>query len=183
MTPNKIQKNEAGFSVFELLVIMVVVGLLSASLLLRFRASATSKVVLQRNALLVVESIRRAQNLAVTSAKFKGDVPCGYGIHFVSSSEAFIYFGSKPNPSDSCSVQNQNYNSPPDKEFTKIKFNGQNVEFKASFADVFFEPPNPTTFINNSSASASISITIGKIGGTCPQDCKTINVSTSGTIE
>ena len=84
-----------------------------------------------------------------------------------------------------CSTSNKNYQSGNDYSYQQVKIIEKNVEFKNSFNDVFFVPPDPKTYINNSfSLSASpLAISIGFKGLSCPAYCKTISVFPSGKID
>lgn len=180
--------SDHGFTLIEILVVAAITGVISTFMLLNFQRT---RIDLSLSASDFIGQVRATQEKANGSVRFddgKGAglaIRCGYGIHYESKTSYSIYVG--PNASvDPCVTGNRarNYNIGQDFKILPIKtLYDPRVEFKAPFKDIFFEPPSPTTFFNNSSASASITITIGKIGGRCPQDCKTINVSTSGTIE
>jgi hypothetical protein len=66
-------------------------------------------------------------------------------------------------------------------------FSNNQLEIVIPSSDIFFEPPDPVTYINNSKLpGASTDITIKKKGANCSQkkstDCRTIHVTTSGLI-
>lgn len=178
-------KNSLGFTLIEILVVAAIAGIITTFMLINFQRS---RLDLSGSASDFIGQVRAAQERANGSVRFDDGggagsaIRCGYGIHYEDNASYSVYAG--PNATTTaCSNQNRNFDGNDFKILPIRKFYDPRVEFKSVFSDIFFEPPNPTTFINNASASASITITIGKIGGTCPQDCKTINVSTSGTIE
>lgn len=176
-------KNSLGFTLIELLVVAAITGVISTFMLLNFQRT---RVDLNESGSVFIADLRAAQSKALASAKYDSGsglkIRCGYGVHSnVDLTSYSIYAG--PDASlNNCKSLNRNFDGADTIIATK-KFGDTKVEFKDVFSDIFWEPPHPYTYINNSSSSASINITIGKKGGTCPQDCKTINVSTSGKIE
>jgi len=175
-------KNSLGFTLIELLVVASITGVISTFMLINFQRS---RVDLNESSGVLMADLRSAQSKALASAKLDSGsgskIRCGYGIHYINPTSYSIYTG--PDASSiNCKSLNRNLDGADSTAIVKT-FGNSLVEFKSTFNDIFWEPPHPYTYINNSSASASIDITIGKKGGTCPQDCKTINVSTSGKIE
>jgi len=175
-------KNSLGFTLIELLVVAAITGVISTFMLLNFQRS---RVDLNESSGVFIADLRATQSKALASTKYDSGlgskIRCGYGIHYVNLTSYSIYTG--PDASlNNCSSLNRNLDGT-DATVVIKNFENSKIEFKATFGDIFWEPPNPDTYINNSPIDASINITIGKKGGTCPQDCKTINVSTSGKIE
>ena len=174
--------NNKGFTLIEVLVVAAITGVITTMMVLNFQRT---RIDLSENKSIIISDLRSAQRKALASTKYDSDlglkIRCGYGVHYISPTSYSIYTGPDAS-STNCKSLNRNLDEADATVATKI-FGSPNVEFKASFSDIFWEPPFPFTYINNSSASASITITIGKKGGTCPNDCKTINVSTSGKIE
>ena len=175
-------KNSSGFTLVEVLVVAAITGVISTFMLLSFQRT---RIDLNESGGVVMADLRAAQSKALASTRYDSGsgqkIRCGYGVHYLSLTSYSIYAGPDAS-SNNCPSLNRNLDGADTTVTTKI-FGNEKVEFKAVFSDIFWEPPHPYTYINNSSASASINITIGKKGGTCPQDCKTINVSTSGKIE
>ena len=184
-TKNKdefIKNRGAGFSLVELLVVAAITGTISTFMLLNF---PRNRVDLNESGSILKADLRAAQSKALASTRYDSGlgskIRCGYGIHYIDLTSYSIYVGPDASSND-CKSLNKNLDGT-DTTVSVKKFGNEKVEFKAIFSDIFWEPPHPYTYINNSSASASVTITIGKSGGTCPEDCKTINVSTSGKIE
>ncbi|MBI2062087.1 MAG: type II secretion system protein [Candidatus Yanofskybacteria bacterium] len=175
-------KKSLGFTLIELLVVAAIAGVISAFMLLNFQRT---RVDLNESSSVVVADLRAAQSKALASTKYDSGsglkIRCGYGVHYVNTTSYSIYTGPDAS-SNNCKSLNRNFDGADATVSTK-NFGNTKIEFKTTFSDIFWEPPHPYTYLNNSSASASITITIGKQGGICPQDCKTINVSTSGKIE
>ena len=159
-----------------------ITAIISTLMLLSFQRA---RLDLNESTTVVIADLRSAQSRALASTKYDGGsgskIRCGYGVRYIDTISYSIYVG--PDASlDNCKSLNRNFDDADSVVETKI-FSNEKVEFKSSFSDIFWEPPHPYTYINNSSSSASVTITIGKKGGVCPEDCKTINVSTSGKIE
>jgi prepilin-type N-terminal cleavage/methylation domain-containing protein len=174
--------SDKGFTLIELLVVATIIGVISTFLLLNFQRT---RVDLTESSSIVIADLRAVQNKALASTKYDSGtglkIRCGYGVHYVNPTSYSIYTGPDASSND-CKSLNRNFDSA-DATVTTKNFGSSNVEFKAIFSDIFWEPPHPYTYLNNSSVSASVTITIGKKGGNCPEDCKTINVFTSGKIE
>ena len=62
-----------------------------------------------------------------------------------------------------------------------------NFQLSAAFSDIFFEPPDPKTYINNVSTISPLvttDINIVLKGQACTaQNCTTVTISTAGTID
>ena len=177
-------RNSWGFTLIEVLVVAAITGIITTFMVTNFQKA---RVNLDKNASAFIAQVSSAQSKANASVKYNDgsgsglNIRCGYGIHYESKTSYSIYVGPSAD-SLTCSSENRNFDAKDFKIIT-IKLTDSRVEFKNQFNDIFFEPPNPTTFINNSSSTATVTITLDKIGGICPEDCKNINVSTYGTIE
>jgi len=171
-----------GFTLIELLVVAAITGIISTFMLTSFQRT---RLDLNESSNVFIADLRATQSKALASTKFNSGsglkIRCGYGIHYIDPTSYSVYVGP-----DASLANCKSFNRNLDGEDATVKtyaFGNDKVEFKGSFNDIFWEPPHPYTYLNNSSTSASITITIGKKGGACPGDCKTINVSTSGKIE
>lgn len=170
-----------GFTLIEVLVVSFLIGFFSTVIVLNFRGSTTNQIVLERAALAVISDIRKSQNLAISVLDFRGQAVCGYGIHYLDPNTYLIYAGGGVN----CGTANRNYQSGLDSSYQRTKLIEDNAEFKGSFSDIFFEPPDPKTYIDNifSLSGQPVTISIGFKGLTCPAYCKTISVFPSGKID
>ena len=179
-----INKNQ-GFTLIEILVVAAVTGIITSFMIINFQRT---RLDLNESASEFIGAVRAARSKANASAKLDDNlgsgfvIRCGYGIHYEGPISYSTYVGPDATLND-CSAQNRNFGVNDVRVLPIKKFAESRVEFKGAFSDIFFEPPFSTTYIDNSSANNTIPITIGKIGGVCPQECKTINVSTSGTIQ
>ena len=177
--PSPIGSN--GFTIIEVLVYVVLVGILSVALLLNLRGAQTNASVLERSAQGIISELRRVQVMTVSGLNFQGNAVCGYGIHYLDKGSYLIYAGGGA----TCSTANRNYQGAVDFSVQTVKILESNVEFKASFNDIFFEPPDPKTFFNNSFSLSSppLPIRIGFKNKNCPSACKTISIFPSGKID
>lgn len=75
--------NQKGFSLVEMLVVMAVITIISLMVLAQYRLGRR-KNLLRLEAQKVVNSLRRVQNMSLSSQEYKGRVPelGGYGAHF-----------------------------------------------------------------------------------------------------
>ncbi|MBI2064232.1 MAG: prepilin-type N-terminal cleavage/methylation domain-containing protein [Candidatus Yanofskybacteria bacterium] len=181
---NFAKQNLGGFTLVEVLVVAAITGVITTFMLVNFQRSRIDLTLTTNE---FVANLRSAQTRALASARYDTGtgpkVRCGYGIRYISPGSYAMYAG--PDASSvSCAALNKNFDGADSTVFTRV-FTDVRVEFKSPFNDIFFEPPDQKTYINNNSALGlpPQAITIGKIGGTCPNDCKTINVYTSGKIE
>ncbi len=177
-----------GFTLVEVLVVTAIIATLSVALLFNFGTAARNRTARSQVASVIVSDIRRAQSMAASGTRFGGSVFCGYGIHYVDKTTYLLYAGVDEGLSR-CQDANHNYQAGIDSVVQTQKLINQNMEFRSGFSDVFFESPDPKTYINNSASLAiplpTTAIVIQRIGQTVcsiPQTCAQIDVSTSGQV-
>lgn len=174
--------NRTGFTLIEMLVVASIVAFLSVALISEF---SRSRVDLDQSVNLAEATVRSAQAEAVASLHYNGYNPCGYGIHWDSTSKQLeVYVG--PDASIiNCASINKNFQAGQDSVVSYLKISDQKVEIKSVSADIFFVPPDPKTYINDNDSlvGSPATITLGVVGTNCPTDCKTIYVYPSGKIE
>ena len=179
-----------GFTLLEVMIVAGITGFITTFLILNFSRTRLNFV---ETVEVFKSNLRIAQTRAVSSTKYDNKIGCGYGIRYIDNISYAVYVGENAT-THNCPAQNKDYNPvegnpDTDADLELVNFLDPNIEFKTVFRAIYFEPPDPKTSIIDSGgtvhseANYSLDITIGKIGGTCPQDCKTINVSTSGKIE
>jgi len=178
---NRTWQRQAGFTLIEMLVVAAITGFITTTLVVNF---SKARLDLTRAGNVVLSVVREAQTNAMSSVKYNNFNPCGYGIHYIDLTHYAIYSG--PNAATTtCANINHNYQLGQDALLPVQAFGEGRVQFMNSFSDIFFEPPDPKTYLNNDASlnQSPILITIGETGGTCPQNCKTIYVYPSGKIE
>lgn len=176
--------NSKGFTLIEILVVAAIASFMATTIIINF---SRARLDLNETANALVSNIRDAQSKAASSIKYGGTMRCGYGIRWVSATSYAVYVGPVPSQSVDCTLENRNYEAIIDTDISAKNFLDTRVEFKSSFNDIFFEPPDPKTYINNDAALNRIppseTITIGNKNGSCPSNCKTIIIYTSGKID
>lgn len=182
---DKTSARQAGFTLVEMAVVAGIIGFLSAAIIINF---SRTRIDVDASANLIISTIREAQTRAVSSTSYNGHSPCGYGIHYVSSTVFEIYVGQDAStaiPDCITGVPNKNYNSGTNSILRSQVFSDPKIQFMATFNDIFFLPPDPKTYLNNNPSlnQAPITIQIGPVGGACPTNCRTISVYPSGKIE
>lgn len=182
--------NKNGFTLVEIIIVAAITGIITTFLLLNF---SRVKINFVEETNTFSSKLRIAQTKAISSSKFNNSIRCGYGVRYINNKSYAIYVGENATVA-SCSTQNRDYDPvggdpDTDADVEIVNFANSNLEFKTVFRAVYFEPPDPKTFIIDSEGAVhnepnySLDISVGKIGGTCPQDCKIFTVSTSGKIE
>lgn len=172
----------AGFTLIEILVVAAIASFMATTIIINF---SRARLDLNETANALVSDIRDAQSKAASSVKSGGAIRCGYGIRYINAASYAVFVGPSAASVD-CAAQNRNFGAE-DADISTKNFLDTRVEFKSSFNDIFFEPPDPKTYINNDAAlnrvPPSETITIGKKNSACPSNCKTITIYTSGKID
>ena len=88
---------------------------------------------------------------------------------------------------ETCAIRSRNYQSSTDAVLETKKIITDKFELDKSFRDIFFEPPDPKTYINNDaslSQPAETVIIIEKGGTNCNQfKCIFIDIFPSGRVD
>lgn len=165
--------NMKGFTLIEVLVVASITVLITSMLIQNF---SRSRVDLNQTTLTMVDAIRDAQSQALAGALYDGKYRCGYGIHFDATGYTIYTSPDIESSVTACS-------DPP--VVVRQGFLSNNMLEIVATEDIFFEPPNPTTYIGGVSTPGKTTlINIQRKGATCPSsDCRTISVTTSGRIQ
>lgn len=175
----KEDKKQQGFSLIEMLVVIFIVVLISATLIVNWRKNE-KQYLLQRVAQNIVQDIRKMQDMALNGTKYENQIPYSYGIFFdKNKKKSYQLFGDLNNP------PNNTY-QPSDMEIgAEVSIeSGIEIDSLSSGAqnlNIVFPIPDGFTKIDPSSTIANI--VIKKEGTICPsQNCKTINIRGMGQI-
>ncbi len=178
-------RSDNGFTLVEVLVVTAIIATLSVALFFNFGTTARNRTARVQVASVIVSDIRRAQSMALAGTRFNGNVFCGYGIHYVDHVTYLIYAGANEGL-PMCQNANHNYQTGIDSVVQTQKLINQNMEFRSSFSDIFFESPDPKTYINNSAllTDPQVTINVQRVGqANCGgQSCTKIEIYTSGQI-
>jgi prepilin-type N-terminal cleavage/methylation domain-containing protein len=181
---------DPGFTLMEIMVVMVMISIISAMMFTNFRVPSKSATARKQTISVVLSDIRRVQSQALSGNRFQGVAVCGFGIHYVSNTSYLIY--SKPPLLGSCSAfTTRNYQSSNDISVQSANLSNSNMKFVSQFADVYFEMPDPKTYVNNvplsatpnNPASTVISIGLQEQADCSSLPCNTITIYNSGKID
>lgn len=96
-----------GFTLIELIIVVGVVGVLTASLAFYSR-SAERQIILFRDQAKIVNALLRAKSLSISTYS-ETDAPCGYGVHINQAQKTIIIFKDLVAPADSCLLADNAY--------------------------------------------------------------------------
>ena len=162
-----------GFTLIELLAVTAIITLISAIVQPSYKSS-NKQLALQRSVSKLAQDLRRAQEMAMSAKEVFGVIPYGFGIDFKNSwLDYYILFAD---------LNNNHHRDAADQDMETIKLESKikisNLS-PASFFSVVFAPPDPVTWINDSSSGVEAQITLSIDGST---DNQTIFVNNAGLI-
>ena len=170
-----------GFSFIELLVVMGIIALLSSALVLSVRSSGNTSALNQAGSV-VGSDIRRMQSMALAGSSFQGSAMCGFGVHYVDDSTYLLFARSAP-VSGTCAsdVRPKTY-EPGDVVVEQRRLSTTRIMVREAFPDVFYELPNPTTYLDGDASSNQVEIAL--VSRDDPTGTAvTVTVFTSGKID
>jgi prepilin-type N-terminal cleavage/methylation domain-containing protein len=169
-----------GFTLIEVLIVASITVLITGFLVVNFSRLRTD---LNQTTLTVQDAIREAQSNALSGELIRGTYRCGYGVHF--DAKGYVLYAGPDSSTVSCATQNKNYEPGTDAIVRSALLQNNVLEIVLPAPDIFFEPPGPTTYINNvSTAGTNATILIRTPNAACPSsDCRNIYVNTSGRIQ
>lgn len=168
-----------GFTLIEILAVTFIIGFLSTAILFSF-GRGQEGAILTRAAAVFESDIRRAQILALTSQDLGSSPPCGYGLHWLTQRTYSIYAG-QLGGAVNCQLSSHNYQAGIDSVFEESKLTETRVVFRTVFSDIFFEPPDPTVYINNNK-STGVSTAVELCLESDLAKCRILTVDTAGRI-
>lgn len=176
-----------GFSIIEVLVVCAIMATFSVVLILNFKSSPKNRVARSQVADVIISDFRNAQALALAGSRFGGNTVCGFGVHYVNPTSYLIYAGVLNGGATRCIDTDHNYQAGIDLIVENKKIINVNMEMRSPFSDVFFEPPDPKTYINDKSAlntnPTTIQIQLVGQNNCSGQTCTDITINISGSID
>lgn len=165
--------NEKGFTLIELVVVIGILSLLSASLITYSRAGEKQIIFFKEQSVLTAV-IFQAKNLAISTYGRNNVDSCGYGLHFNPPQEVVI-FSDKASLETGCAGADRKYGGRgEDLEGGKIVLDS-NVKIANTPSDFIFIPPEPTVY-----PKARVDIRLELADD--PSKSATISVSSAGQI-
>ena len=134
----------------------------------------------------ILNAIRETQNYALSGAVFQGKYRCGFGITFNAGGYTIFAGPDSEDPAVICSAADRSKDTTVRSEvFTNNAIELVSGDSPSDFKTIYFEPPNPTTFIGASSApGVKTLLNLRRKGAACPSiDCRTILITTAGQIQ
>jgi len=186
LKPNINNNYRGGFTLLEVMMVMVIISTMSVALFTSLRTPTASPTARHRVTSVVEGDIRRAQGMALAGARFDDNVVCGYGITYIDQNAYLIF--AEAMPEGGCSAGSRKYQPRIDFAVETIFLTNIKMQISEPFDDIFFEPPDPRTYINGqydlNPPNNEGDIKISYIDQPCSIDtCTTIKVFTSGKVE
>ncbi|MDO8495187.1 MAG: type II secretion system protein [bacterium] len=182
------KKYAQGFSLVEMMIIVLILSGLSVLLISNFGSSKTNATARHQVSQVIVADVRRAQSLALSGAGHLGQPVCGYGLHWIDSGSYIIYSGAPEGGVPSCATANRNYQSGIDSILSTSRIDNTKLGVVgiggASFNDIFFESPDPRVYIDGTyNLNTTVDIQVITQGQACiSSTCTTVTVSGSGSV-
>jgi len=165
--------NKQGFTLIELLVVISIIGIISAFTVINFRKGERTGR-LQRSAQQVIQSLRKAQSMALSSVEYEGQVYDYYGV--------YVNKQTMPNSYYIFASINEVYNPTEGDKIAETVSLEDNIMIDSistgTKLNITFVPPDAFVFFNPTVSEATI--TIKRSGGTCPQDCRYVVINDKG---
>lgn len=171
-----------GFTIIEVLIVIALLAILSGILIRKFSARDINILQIASG---IAGDIRLAQSYSLGAKKFNGAFRCGYGFHRENNNSYIIYAG-RDTGAGNC---NPGYNFQNEAQTPTVKRSPLNSGvIILDFSDIFFLPPDPKVFINDSANpnDGPELLTLRKSSAsdcTNPQNCSYVCVHFSGRVE
>lgn len=167
-----------GFTLIELVVTLGIISILSVVIFANYRLGE-KKYILESETQKLISNLRKGQNMALAptvNSEFKS----GIGIHFETGENNDKYFffldksdNKKPDGGDEII---ETINLPANLYIKSLLPTGDNV-------DIFFEPPDPTIYINNETGVSKEAVIILEYKNGDNVFNKSVKIKATGLIE
>lgn len=170
-----------GFTLVELVIVVAIIGVLSATLLFNFRSTQTGASARAQVANVLISDIRDMQSRALSGSNPSGVLVCGYGIHYINAT-TYVLFARPVSGGTPCAAdaRPKTYQVGDLVLAEKNLLNPQMV-FANAFADVYYEIPSAKGYINNNSLPSQFSSFLIAFSAS-PGVVTTVHVSASGNV-
>ncbi len=167
---------------------LVVIGIiiLFASFIISYNHVSERQLILVRDQARIVGALQKAKAFALATLSDAG-ISCGFGVHFSSSTipnQIIIYKNTPQTTSTNslplCLAMDHSYQPAVLSSTTEIIYLDADIRFNSvSSTDIFFVPPDPYVFIDNSSSTPASTVEIITIDGLAT---KAVKISNFGQI-
>lgn len=143
--------NKKGFTLIELLVAVSIISLISLIILPDFRAGE-EQLAVRRETNKLAQDLRRAEEMAISSREFAGQIPGGYGLFFKKTEPRhYIIFAD---------VDNDKKYSAADQTVEDVSFERATLNSLSSGSElaIVFSSPDPSVTITPAASSAVVNL-------------------------
>ncbi|MDD5589742.1 MAG: prepilin-type N-terminal cleavage/methylation domain-containing protein [Candidatus Portnoybacteria bacterium] len=158
-----------GFTLYELLVVLAIVSLLSVMVVARFRAGQKNYALANAKQAFVA-TVRQAQSMATSGTEMPGyDTIGGYGVYVQSANSYILFFNTnsgKEHQGGSGSVAINTVNLT------------NEITVSGAGNTIFFLPPQPVTYLNGETTLESLDFIFTREGNN-----QTVRVTKYGSID
>ncbi|MCK5466559.1 prepilin-type N-terminal cleavage/methylation domain-containing protein [Candidatus Parcubacteria bacterium] len=171
--------SQKGFSLIELMMVIVIVSVASTIVIAQYSNSRNSKA-LSLGAKQVANDVKIAQNYALGALDAGGTNP-GYGIRFSNSFDSYIIFADKDNNKayDGAGEEFQTVKLPDGVTIQSLRVDG--IDISPVPVDVVFTSPYGEVYINDANKNG-VNFIILKVKIENPAGAEIISISSSGKI-
>lgn len=167
-----------GFTLIEVIVTLSIISILSVIVFANYRLGE-KKYILESETQKLISNLRKGQNMALAPTVLK-DYKSGVGMHFETGENNDKYFffldkggNKKPDGGDEIT---ETINLPANLHIKSLLPTGDKI-------DIFFEPPDPTIYINNETGVSKEAVIILEYKNGDNVFNKSVKVKATGLIE
>lgn len=149
-----------GFTLIEMMIVMVIVAMLSSVLIVNFRSGATGIRGRSQAAAVVSSDLRRIQSMALAGSSWQSASMCGFGLHYVDS-RSYLLFARPNDPGTPCidDARPKRYRSG-DVVIESKSVLGAPLSFEDAFPDVYYQIPYGRVYLDGAMTPGAADIGI-----------------------